>query len=442
LKQWVKVLLITIAVFWDAQGAAGQTCVPAAPFNVSIDRATKAVVLDSVFTFVIHTYLPGPISPGCAPSDDTCSPFSSYSLKNEMFPISSLCPPETEDSQQISRTTPEESTGTDEFSLVNPFGSSERMGPLSSYNAGASEGEIAVLNDILSLYEQYDIVHIGERHWNMTDFNFRVALINHSMFAEVVDDIVIESGNYLYQDLLDAYILELEDIPEDQLCKVWRNTVLTNGVWDATIYKEFVHSVREVNEKLLREERVRLIAAEPPIDWSKVDTADQALRFFSQRCTHTPRVVEAEVLRKNRKALIIYGGAHFFRSSNVVSEPGRMRADLEQRIHGRLFTIQPLSGDNEYSRHYQNETRPDELPSFVRVNDSGLASFPGELFFSEADGSLGGFTDGVLYFGQRSDSTAVYDPAAANDDAYQKELKRRKLLSSANQQCHPPSGCN
>jgi hypothetical protein len=318
--------------------------------------------------------------------------------------------------------------GTSPPQIADPFRASSWLGLPPEHTAVAAEGEAAVFDEILSLYEQYDIVHIGERHWNVTDYHFRVALINHPRFAEIVDDIVIESGNYLYQDLLDEYILKLENVPEDRLSKVWRNTVLPTGVWDATIYRDFVHAVRDVNEKLPREQRVRLIAAEPPIDWSKVNTGEEVSRFFCQRGTHTPRVVQAEILKQNRKALIVYGGAHFYRSSNVVSEPGRMRANLEMRMHGKLFTILPLSGDDELSRNYQTFAGPDKLPSFIRVNESKLASLPGGLFFAEADGPLAGFTDGILYFGQRRDSVAVYDPTAANDVAYQEELKRRKRL--------------
>jgi len=363
-------------------------------------------------------------------------------IKVLLVTVAVFCVAQGAAGQQSPRTTPEGSAETGELDFENPFWPSDLLGPPLSQTIGGSKGESAVFEDILSLYEQYDIVHIGERHWSMTDFNFRVALINHPRFAEVVDDIVIESGNYLYQNLLDKYILELEDVPEDQLCKVWRNTVLPTGVWDATIYRDFVHRVRAVNENMPREKRVRLIAAEPPIDWSRVTTADQAARFFSQRCTHTPRVVAMEVLKSNRKALIVYGGAHFYRSSNVVPEPGSMRANLERRMGGRLFTILPLGGDDKYSRNYQLFAAPDTLPAFVRVNESGLASLPGDLFFAEADGPMGGFTDGVIYFGQRPDPIAVYDPLAANDVAYQKELKRRKQIHDAIQKCAPPSGTN
>jgi hypothetical protein len=360
---------------------------------------------------------------------------SSRLSNNEMYPASFMRLQELADTTSAPGTEATEETVDDPS--FSPFPQEHWLERILSRMARSSEGDSAVFEDILSLYEVYDIVHIGERHWNLTDYKFRVGLIKHPGFAEVVDDIVIESGNYLYQDLLDSYILDLEDVPQDQLCKVWRNTVMPTGVWDATIYKEFVYKVREVNEKLARNQRVRLIAAESPIDWSEVRTAEQASWFFSQRCTHAARVVETEVLNNNRKALIIYGGAHFFRSSNTVPHPGTLRANLEKRMGTRLFTILPLSGDDEFSRNYLSMFKPNKLPSFARIQGSTIANLPGILFFAEAGGPLADFTDGIVYFGQKPDSFASYDPLATNDTAYQEELKRRKSLFDPYGKCAP-----
>jgi hypothetical protein len=403
MKEWARLLLAAGCVLWGCEGTAAQIPAPAVSFSTGIEQTTKPAVLDIVSAFIEHATFMFPLEP----EDTTLTPGAE---------------------------TPEE---THEDPSFSPFPQDHWLERIISRVSRASEGDSAVFEDILSLYEVYDIVHIGERHWNMTDYKFRVGLINHPGFVEIVDDIVIESGNYLYQDLLDIYILDLEDVPQDQLCKVWRNTVLPTGVWDATIYKEFVYRVREVNEKLPRDQRVRLIAAEPPIDWSKVHTAEQASWFFSQRCTHTARVVETEVLNNNRKALIIYGGAHFFRSSNTAPNPGRLRTSLEERMRTRLFTILPLSGEDEFSRNYLSAVKPNKLPSFVRVHGSTMANFPGILFFAEAGSLLVDFTDGIVYFGQKPDSVASYDPLAANDTAYQKELKRRKSIFDSIVKCAP-----
>ena len=289
--------------------------------------------------------------------------------------------------------------------------------------------ENAVIEEILSLFDRYDIVHIGERHWNITDFNFRVALVNHPRFAEVVDDIVVESGNYLYQGLLDRYMLDLEDLPEEELSQVWRNTIFTNGVWDATIYKEFFHAVREVNENLPPEKRIRVIAAEPSIDWSKVKTRED-LQSLQCRAIHAPEVINSEVLKKDRKALIIYGGAHFYRSGGMFNPPPRMLVNLENLMTGKLFSILPISGEDEFSHTFQKMAGVNKLPFFLQVQGSELSSKPGNLFFADAESSLGEFTDGILFFGTKPDSIAEYDPVAADDVEYQQELKRRQLFEA------------
>lgn len=287
-----------------------------------------------------------------------------------------------------------------------------------------------VFDSILDLYEKYDVVHLGERHWNMRDYNFRVSLIHYPRFAEVVDDIVIESGNYLYQDILDGYILELKDIPQSELQKVWRNTVVTTGVWDATIYKNFIHEVRKVNGDLPPENRIRLIAAEPPIDWSKISTFDEWWSYLSQRSTHTPEIIKSEVIDKGRKAFVVYGGAHFYRASKVVDVPGRLRGNLEALIGGRVFSILPLSGDDEYSKRFADMVDIDSHPLFVNLKISEYSDLRGDLFFEEAPGKLGEFTDGILYLGPGPELEAEYDPEAANDSIYQTELERRRAIES------------
>jgi hypothetical protein len=292
----------------------------------------------------------------------------------------------------------------------------------------SQDNEIPVFDQILSLYDQYDLVHLGERHWNLTDYNFRTSFVNYPKFAEIVDDIIIESGNYLYQDLLDDYILALKDIPDEELCQVWRNSVVTTGVWDATIYKDFIKTVRKVNEKLPRKKRIRLIASEPPINWSEVKAWQDYLPYFGARDSHSAEVIESEVVNKKRKAFIIYGGAHFFRTHGLSCASGNLLSYIEDIIDGKVFVILPISGEDDDASIIQDETKADKFPLFVNLSKSKLSALPGINFFLEADGSLGDFTDGILYFGIQPDNFAEYDSAAANDSVYQNELLRRQAL--------------
>ena len=48
-----------------------------------------------------------------------------------------------------------------------------------------------------------------------------LSLIRNPAFSEKVNDIVFESGNSLYQPILDRYIAG-EDVPFTEVQKVWR----------------------------------------------------------------------------------------------------------------------------------------------------------------------------------------------------------------------------
>src|SRR5947207_11377825 len=86
---------------------------------------------------------------------------------------------------------------------------------------------------ILSSFERYPIVALGEDHRNQQVHDFIVSLVKASGFPNRVNDIVVEFGAARYQELVDRYIAG-EAIPLDQLCRVWRDTV-NILVWDAPV---------------------------------------------------------------------------------------------------------------------------------------------------------------------------------------------------------------
>ena len=101
-------------------------------------------------------------------------------------------------------------------------------------------------------------------------------------FPEKVDDVVIEFANSRYQEVLDDYLLKLEEVPRDRLKQVWRNTSQTTGVWDSPVYEAFLRALREVNEELLPMNRIRAVAGDPPIDWSRVEVFEDRLPFMQR----------------------------------------------------------------------------------------------------------------------------------------------------------------
>jgi hypothetical protein len=75
---------------------------------------------------------------------------------------------------------------------------------------------------------------------------------------------------------------------------------------------------------------------EPPIDWSKINTREDLIPFLEKRDIHAAEVIHREVLAKGRKALVIYGGAHFLRAGDSLTESAAAKPGTEAALK-RLF---------------------------------------------------------------------------------------------------------
>jgi 2-succinyl-5-enolpyruvyl-6-hydroxy-3-cyclohexene-1-carboxylate synthase len=59
---------------------------------------------------------------------------------------------------------------------------------------------------VLEAFKTHDIVMLGEIHNNKQEYEWLDALVANSEFADLVDDVVVELGNSLYQKSVDRYI--------------------------------------------------------------------------------------------------------------------------------------------------------------------------------------------------------------------------------------------
>jgi len=164
---------------------------------------------------------------------------------------------------------------------------------------------------IIDLFQQKPIVAIGETHGHLQLYQFLTKLVQTEGFYKNVNDILIESGNALYQDILDKYISG-EDIEFSDLQKVWFDTTQSPvDPWSIDVYCNFLKTVRELNSSIPKNYRIRVIAADSPISWKDVNTNEDYLKQRGNREEFYTNIAINEVLSKNRKALLINGGAHF-----------------------------------------------------------------------------------------------------------------------------------
>ena len=160
---------------------------------------------------------------------------------------------------------------------------------------------------ILAAFDKYEVVAMPEAHGMKDVDDFILALIRNPSFPSKVNDIEVECGNSLYQPILDRYIAG-EDVPFTEVRKVWRNTTqLMCG--QSGFFEQFFPVVRAINQKLPTTKRLRVLAGDPPIDWDKVKTSEEAMSIVGREASIVS-VMEKEVLSKHHKALMVFGTFH------------------------------------------------------------------------------------------------------------------------------------
>ena len=210
---------------------------------------------------------------------------------------------------------------------------------------------IEPINAILDAFRSHSIVALsdGTTHGDEQSHAFRLALIRDPRFAATVNDIVVESGNALYQDVIDRFVRG-DEVPYGSLRQVWQNTTQPHTVWDKPIYEEFYRAVRAVNASLPRERQLRVLLGDPPIDWERIRSREDIRQLsvvnpLFDRDRYPADLIRREVLAKKRRALVVYGAMHLQRR-NLLSnyEPGESAIPtivglLEAAGATKVFTI-------------------------------------------------------------------------------------------------------
>ncbi len=156
----------------------------------------------------------------------------------------------------------------------------------------------AVNAAVFQLYQDYPIVAIGEgQHNSALTFQWLNTLLNEKQFPDVVNNIVVEFGASEYQQVMDDFVNN-KDVPDSLLKKCWRETTQIL-VWDNPIYEAFFRQVRQRNNGLPANKRIRVLLGDPSFGSNE------------NRDEHCFNIIKKEVLEKNQTALLIFGDLHF-----------------------------------------------------------------------------------------------------------------------------------
>jgi hypothetical protein len=278
---------------------------------------------------------------------------------------------------------------------------------------------------IVEAFQSHTIVALGEGiHGNEQGHAFRLSLVRDRRFAATVNDIVVEFGNARYQDVMDRFVRG-EQVSDDNLRQVWQNTTATGTGWDRPIYEEFFRAVRDVNATRPKEQRLRVLLGDPPIDWDSVKTRDDLMKWMVLRDSYPADLIQREVIAKRRRALVIYGDPHVFRRL-----PGLV--GFLEAAGASVFAVS--TNMNRDLQKLQPDMPSWRFPSLAIVKGTQL----GETMFTSyfplpgaqwASLRLEDQFDALLYLGLPSSITmSPLAPARCLDPAYIEMRARRRLL--------------
>ena len=187
--------------------------------------------------------------------------------------------------------------------------------------------------------------------------------------------------------------------------------------WESPIYAEWLAAIREVNQGLPPNRRLRVLAGDTAVDWQRLQShadwealGDNNLSFAD--------VIVNEVLRRRHRALVVLGINHV-RKSRDRNEDATSR--VESRYPGSTYVVL-LDNRGLLQPAAQELVR---LDRFSR-NAPMLCELAGTPLGDATH--LSSEADALLYLGPPETLARAFPPAGSLEPSYMKELDRRSWI--------------
>jgi hypothetical protein len=282
-----------------------------------------------------------------------------------------------------------------------------------------------VVDQILAAWKSADVVCLGEDHGRYFDNELRIALVRSPAFAKTVRAVVVEMANPVHQPLLDRFILDGASMSRDELAPVWRDA--TNPeVWESPLYETLLREIRDVNLRLPRDQRVRVIGGDSKVEWTTIKRPEDLIPFMN-RGANIRDIMATQVLEPRLKALAIYGAGHCNKMGTGF--PGELGPRYGKE---RFWSISPFVRATGAAKGRTLLGLGDQ-PAYVLIADSRWVNTPVDDMLTPALSrfTFGQLYDAIVYHGNVPDRVVGPDMTAFRA-AMGPELDRRaKILADA-----------
>jgi hypothetical protein len=196
---------------------------------------------------------------------------------------------------------------------------------------------------VVDLFKQKQVVALGDFHGLAQEEAFYSTLVRDPRFADQVGNVVVEFGGSAAQGIIDRYV-NSQDVPFTELRHVWTDMVGSRPGPFTLGYINFFANVRAANLKLPPEHRIKIWLGDPKIDWSKINSFQDLQPYLSRRDDNIFQIISDEILKKQKKALLIIGSGHLFAPDFGPGRPRALGAMITEAYPNSMAVVMPFTG--------------------------------------------------------------------------------------------------
>lgn len=202
--------------------------------------------------------------------------------------------------------------------------------------------------------------------------------------------------------------------------RIWRDTTKCAS-WESPIYAQWLAAIREVNRALPVSRRLRVLAGDTPVGWSRIRSHSDWAGLGDNNVSFA-EVITEQVLKKKHRALVVLGTNHVTKSGD--RDGGENTATkIESRYPGSTLVallIYHRTLDNAAQESLRlNDQTPPVLFDLTAPHLSKLADQDGSPLITTADA--------LLYLGPPDSLQMVPPPVGSLEATYLKEVDRRSI---------------